>query len=261
MTEQAALFDEAPVRAPVTASPSFVPTWEVREGDSLALLRALPPASVDAIVTDPPYCSTGDAASIMRTSGGALSMPRESQFYESWLREHLREWLRVLKPDGIAWMTIDWRGASALDTACGRLGIHGPKVGVWDRGGLGMGYVMRSTYECFVALPMAEWKPFHRDVPDVWRVNWSPGNRTSGHSAEKPVALMRKAISTFTPPDSLILDPFTGSGTTGVACLRERRSFLGFEQDDRFAAMARERIADAQQKRETQPALFANEEP
>lgn len=159
------------------------------------------------------------------------------------------------------YVTIDWRGTMTLDTACGRLGIHGPKVGVWDRGGLGMGYVMRSTYECFVALPMAEWKPFHRDIPDVWRVNWSPGNRTSGHSAEKPVALMRKAIATFTPPDSLILDPFTGSGTTGIACLRERRSFIEFEQDDRFAAMARERITEAQQKREAQPALFASEEP
>lgn len=218
-------------------------TWEIHETPALDFLRALPEHSIDAIITDPPYCSTGDAASIMRTGSGGLTLPRETQFFEAWLREHLREWVRALRPDGVAWFTIDWRGAMALDTACSRLGLRPPKVGVWDRGGLGMGHALRSTYECFAVVTMRDWQPLRRDVPDVWRVKWTPANRKSGHSAEKPVELIAMALETFTRPGALVLDPFAGSGTTGVACLAAGRRFCGIEQDDRFAAIARQRIA------------------
>mgnify|MGYP000119592822 CR=1 FL=1 len=217
----------------------------LHEADALDFVRGLPDACVDAVITDPPYASTGDAASIMRTSAGAFSVPRETQFYEAWLREQLREWVRVLRPTGVVWMTIDWRGAMALDTACARLGLRSPKVGVWDRGGLGMGYALRSTYECFAVVAMPRWSPLRHDVPDVWRAKWTPSHRKHGHSAEKPVELFRIAIETFTSANSVVLDPFAGSGTTGVACAITSREFVGVERDDRFALVARKRIEAA----------------
>lgn len=105
------------------------------EGDALELLRDLPSGCIDAITSDPPYASTGDAASVMKSSGGVLAVPREVQFYEAWAREHLREWVRWLKPTGAAWFTCDWRGAMAFDLSAHRLKIRTPVVGVWDRGG------------------------------------------------------------------------------------------------------------------------------
>ena len=91
--------------------------WCVVEGDALALLASLPDGCVDAVVTDPPYASTGDAASVMQARDGVMLVPREVQFYEAWAREHLRAWVRVMRDDGAAWFTCDWRGAMVFDHA------------------------------------------------------------------------------------------------------------------------------------------------
>jgi DNA modification methylase len=113
-------------------------------GDCLDVMRGMPDACVDAVVTDPPYAATGTASSFVSRASKS-SVPRETQFYEAWLREHLREWMRLVKPTGALWMTIDWRGAMSLDAACARLGARAPKVGVWYRRGLGMGFVLRNV--------------------------------------------------------------------------------------------------------------------
>ena len=63
------------------------------------------------------------------------------------------------------------------------------------------------------------------------------------HMTVKPVELCRHLIRIFSAPDSLVLDPFTGTGTTGVAALWEGRQFVGFEKDGQMARTANERIA------------------
>jgi DNA modification methylase len=62
----------------------------------------------------------------------------------------------------------------------------------------------------------------------------------------KPVALMRWLVRLVTPPDGLVLDPFTGSGTTGIAATLEGRRFLGIEREAEYVEIARARIAHAQ---------------
>ena len=65
------------------------------------------------------------------------------------------------------------------------------------------------------------------------------------HPTVKPVALMRWLVRLVTPPDGVALDPFMGSGTTGVACVREGRSFIGIEREPEYHAIAEARIAHA----------------
>ena len=65
------------------------------------------------------------------------------------------------------------------------------------------------------------------------------------HPTVKPVALMRWLVRLVTPPDGVALDPFMGSGTTGVACVREGRSFIGIEREPEYHAIAEVRIAHA----------------
>ena len=80
-----------------------------------------------------------------------------------------------------------------------------------------------------------------------------PEGETSIHPTVKPLALMRYlARLTRTPTGGVILDPFLGSGTTGMAAVMEGRPFIGIELDEQYYAIAQARIADAQR----QPPLF-----
>lgn len=67
-------------------------------------------------------------------------------------------------------------------------------------------------------------------------------SRRNFHPTVKPVALMRWLVRLSTPPGAVVLDPFSGSGSTGVACLAEGRRFLGIERDPGYARIARARL-------------------
>ena len=76
---------------------------------------------------------------------------------------------------------------------------------------------------------------------------WTHGHQSDGpnarvHETQKPESLMLELVELFTDPGDIVLDPFCGSGTTGVACLRLGRRFIGIEKDAKYAAVARERL-------------------
>ena len=227
---------------------------DLRLGDCLEVLATLEAASVDAVITDPPYLNTGTGSS--RVSRVA-AIPDERQFFDLWMRQIWAELARVLKPTGAAFMTIDWRGAMACErAACGSPLTFGG-VGVWDKEQLGMGYMLRHSYECFAVARMPEWKPVNRSVYDVWRIKWGPTARKTGHQAEKPVELIERALDLLAPPEGgVVLDPFMGSGTTGVVAAQKGYRFIGIEREPEFHELAGRRIADAQSYG-GQPDLFA----
>lgn len=70
-------------------------------------------------------------------------------------------------------------------------------------------------------------------------------DRHGEHPTEKPVKLMMKLLTQFTSPGDLILDPFVGSGTTGIACWKTGRRFIGIEDNDRYFDLACERVSMA----------------
>lgn len=95
-----------------------------------------------------------------------------------------------------------------------------------------------------------------------------PRDRDGLHPTEKPVSLMLELVELFSEPADLILDPFMGSGTTGVACVRRARKFIGIELDEKYFARACRRIEAALRqpeffappvRKEKQEALFAKE--
>jgi site-specific DNA-methyltransferase (adenine-specific) len=220
-------------------------------GDCLEALASLPDASVDAVVTDPPYLNTGTGSS--RVSRSA-AIPDERQFFDLWMKEIWRELGRVLKPTGATFMTIDWRGAISCErAACGSPLTFGG-VGVWDKDVMGMGYMLRHSYECFVVARMPEWQPESRSVKDIWRIKWRHTDRQTGHEAEKPLELIERALDLLAPPaGGVVLDPFCGSGTTGVVALARGLDFIGIEREPEYIALAQQRIA----KHAEQPPLFS----
>ena len=86
-------------------------------------------------------------------------------------------------------------------------------------------------------------------------------SRTHGarnvHPTVKPVALMRWLVRLVTPPSGLVIDPFAGSGTTGIACVQEQMRFLGIEREAEYVQIAEARIGAAHERYETGGPLFA----
>jgi modification methylase len=77
---------------------------------------------------------------------------------------------------------------------------------------------------------------------DVWRIRPESAKRV-GHPAPFPVALPERCIKLFTYKDDVVLDPFMGSGSTAVAAVRSERHYLGYELDESYVKLARDRIA------------------
>jgi site-specific DNA-methyltransferase (adenine-specific) len=103
------------------------------------------------------------------------------------------------------------------------------------------------------------------------RKRWNGGGRRnvfrhgqaadrSPHPTTKPLALMLELVGLFSEPGELVLDPFAGSGSTGAACLRLGRRFLGYERDPRWAELARKRLG-AEMSGSTLKAALAGQVP
>ncbi|MCP4967401.1 MAG: site-specific DNA-methyltransferase [bacterium] len=80
----------------------------------------------------------------------------------------------------------------------------------------------------------------------MWKENVEMKDRL--HPTQKPVLLMESLVSDFTDPGELICDPFAGSGTTGVACIRLGRRFIGWEKDPEFFETAVKRLRKTRQQ-------------
>ena len=197
--------------------------WCVITGDCLDVLRSIPTGSVDAVVTDPPY---GIGADSMTLGNGAARVYRGGDGWDS-------------KPgdvSGIVAMnvpTVIW-GGNHFGLAPSRRWL------VWDKGTGANDYA-----DCELAWTNVDGvvKMFHR--------GWVGSNaREFGesrvHATQKPVSLMRWCLEMCSAAENaVVLDPFCGSGTTGVACMQTGRRFIGIEIDPGYATIARRRIAEA----------------
>lgn len=87
--------------------------------------------------------------------------------------------------------------------------------------------------------------PNGKNVRSVWRISTNAGGRsTGGHLAPYPIELASRCVRASTKPGDVVLDPFCGSGTTGLAALRLRRSFIGVDLDPKSARLAGRRLVD-----------------
>lgn len=235
----------------------------VVSGEAIDILRQLPEASFDALVTDPPYCSggTGTASRTSRSaaqkyvssdskSGHALpdfgGDERDQRTFTIWAERWLSESLRVVRPGGSALVFIDWRQLPALSDALQVSGWRWRGIIVWaktnarpQRGCF--------TNSCEYVLWASNGQPDRDHVPPILPgvyTTASPKGSKRMHITGKPVELMQHLLRS-TPPGGRILDPFSGSGTTGVAAALEGRRFLGIERSPKYAHIAQERIAQA----------------
>lgn len=203
------------------------------------MARLMRSEKAGAVATDPPYLILGGGTSI---AGKGIEAVIDRQFFRAWFKAFYECTVPHLMINSGMWLTIDWRGAVAIEEALIGTRYRLAALGVWDRGNLGMGYVLRRSYENFAVIVAEGFSREATDEPDVWRIKWGPGYRQSGHSAEKPVELIVRALRLL--GGDIVLDPFLGSGTTIVAAEQIGRICYGMEIEPKYVAVTLQRLAD-----------------
>src|SRR5262245_39819475 len=238
-------------RSATTATETTAP-WNIHVGDCLAGLAELDSASVDVVITDPPYEAEAHTSErLVARAGGRLAVEpitfppiTEEQRCESsrQMARLARRWILVFCQVEAA---MKWRAAleaagAVYKRTCIWVKPDGKPQYSGDRPGIG--------YESIVAC--------HAPGRSTWNGGGSHGvfvvnkggDPRTGHQTQKPLALMEVLVRLFSNPGELVLDPFAGSGTTGVAAIRLGRRFLGWEMNPDYASIARKRLTAAREQ-------------
>jgi DNA modification methylase len=242
---------------------------KLMHGDCLDLMADIPDGSVDAVVTDPPYCSGGQFRSeTARPSSekyrGWSHTPesthkpsalysafggdnKDGRVFLAWSKAWMAEAFRVAVDGAYIAITTDWRQLPAITDMMQFAGWTWRGIVVWDKK-LGrpvkgrfrnhIEYVIWGSKGAFVGTEEVYPHSLYSEVP--------PNHRDRIHVTEKTVGLIRHML-TVMAPGVTVLDPFMGSGTTGVACLELGNKFIGIEQDPAHYQIAQERIRKAQE--------------
>jgi modification methylase len=249
-------------------SASF-PVNQVTLGDCIALMQQLPPESVDVVFADPPY-NLQLRQELWRpnlTQVDAVNDPWDQfddfEAYDRFTTQWLQACRRVLKPNGTLWVIgtyhniyrvgailqnlnfwilndVVWIKANPMPNFRGVRMTNAHETLIWAQKERGAGY----TFNHHALKQLNEGLQMRSD----WYFAICSGkerlrdNGAKVHSTQKPLALIYRILTACTQPGDLILDPFFGTGTTGVAAKRLGRRFIGFEQDPHYVDMARKRL-------------------
>lgn len=222
---------------PKEKSECFCPVT-LKQGDCIELLKEIPDNSVDLIATDPPYFQG-------MTHNGQRGAFNDLFLCKPFFDKLAAEYKRILKPDGEFYIFCDWRGYAFYYPIFSSV-LPVKNLIVWDKKS-GAGNFYTYTHEFIIYGTMCN---KNKKGTNVWREKgFSSGAKSTNgekvHPTQKPVELMEKIIENSSDPGDVVLDTFMGSGSTGVACLKTGRKFIGMELDERYFDIAKRRINDA----------------
>jgi DNA modification methylase len=219
--------------------------WRLYAGDCLDIVPHI--EQVDAVVTDPPYIIGAVSVGQARAKTGTWADMENSAF---WFAEWFGLCRDKLAPTGYLATCCNWRSLPTLIRACSLRQMNPASCMVWDKLWIGPGApaALRSRWEAVLFIAMPDARIDDRAAPDVYACKWLGGNmRTTDHPAEKPVQLMQHIIELTTVPDAVVLDPFAGSGTTGVAALAAGRRCILIEREPAYLDIAATRLRAAEE--------------
>jgi site-specific DNA-methyltransferase (adenine-specific) len=221
------------------------------KGDCIKVMQSRKAESINCIFADPPYFITGDEnnKSYKGDWDKSQGFEKDFQFHLDWIKEAHR----VLKPDGVIWITGTHHSIFDCGVALRKYGfkVINPIVwykprGKWSK----TNYTLAYSHELIIFAvkdPKAKFylnqkllktpqDKFHlqgNTMPDIWDIKPASFREVQGHKTPKPVELVKRALLLSTKPNDIILDPFNGSGTTGVATLElgNGRRCIGVDLD------------------------------
>ena len=237
---------------------------DLKKGECLEVMKSIPDASIDSIITDPPYGTTAckwdsvipfepmweQLNRIIKPNGAivlfgsepfssALRMSNIKNFKYDWY------WKKNKKTNFLNSRKMPMRQVETISVFFNKLGnTYNPimKKRTSKKSG-NKKYGNTKVY----GKQSKNFKDNQSDYilpSDLIEINTERGL----HPTQKPIALMEYLIKTYTNENETVLDFTMGSGSTGVACLNTKRNFIGIEQDDKYFEIAKQRIEQAQLK-------------
>jgi site-specific DNA-methyltransferase (adenine-specific) len=201
--------------------------FQLHQQDAVDWLRSLPDASVDLIVTDPPYESLEKHRRIGTTTRLTNSKASSNAWFQIFPNDRFEdlfiECYRVLKNHRHFYLFCDAETMFVVKPIAESVGFRFWKPIVWDKKKIGMGYHYRSRYEMILFFEKGKRKLNDLSIADVIECP----RIFRGYPTEKPVPVSEILIRQSTQAGELIVDPFMGSGSVGLAALTQGRSFLG----------------------------------
>ncbi len=233
-------------------------------GDCLEIMPALPGKCADMVFTDPPYGHNNNDGDLIARWEAALARPHAAQSSPRPILNDGTEANGLFRASLSEMRRLLVRGGCCCCCCCG--GGPDPQFArwslwldevfqfkqmvVWDKGPMGMGWHYRRSYETVLVAQVpgaaCKWYDDSHKIENIIRWVSKIIPTVSDHPTVKPVALAEWFIRLHTRPGEAVLDPFMGSGTTGVAAIKAGRKFIGIELDEGFCEMARDRIKQAQ---------------
>lgn len=242
-------------------------------GDSLELLKKMREGSVDMIFADPPYflsnngvtCQGGKMVSVNKAGWDEGKTGAERHRFN---RRWIRLCRRVLTPNGTIWISgtlhnifsvgmaleqegfqiinnITWQKTNPPPNLACRCFTHSTETVIWARKNDRKAR-HRFNYEAMKAMNGG------KQMKDVWTGALTrPSEKTEGrHPTQKPEYLLERIVLASTAPGDLVLDPFCGSGTTGVAAKRYGRRFIGIDSEEMYLEISRKRIEKTEMEKD-----------
>ena len=214
-------------------------------GDCLEVMRGMPDKSVDAVITDPPY-----GIGFKYNSGREANDNPDD--YWNWLNPIISECTRILRPGGLlavwqaqaylryAW---EWFGEDIHIYCSAKNFVQLRKIPI------NFGYepvIMRYKPGDEILRPKKPRRNLDFFVANSAATVSDPTRLERQHPCPRQLDAGLEIVDNFSLPNGIVLDPFMGSGTTGVACVQTGRNFIGVEIDPTYFAIAEKRIAEAQ---------------
>jgi site-specific DNA-methyltransferase (adenine-specific) len=221
--------------------------------DCLEALPLLPVGSVDAVITDPPYSSGARRDAERQVRGAMLRSMEDADWFShdtltSWgytwfFRGVLLQMRPILRPGSHIYIFSDWRQTPNVYGLLESVGFRVNHCLVWDKEHFGMGSYWRNQHENIIFASSGQPREMLNKGLGTVITNKGINHAARIHPTQKPVALMKHLLGAFSA--DVILDPFAGSGSTGVAAELQGRRFLGFEIDPHYTEIANKRIEAA----------------
>ena len=200
--------------------------------DAVAWLSTLADASVDLVITDPPYESLEKYRKIGTTTRLKVSKSSSNQWFDifpnSRFESLLTEIYRVLKKGSHFYLFCDQETMFFIKPIAEKIGFKFWKPIVWDKECIGMGYHYRSRYEFILFFEKGKRKLNDLSVPDILEFK----RVYRGYPTEKPIPLIEQLIIQSSEEGELVVDPFFGSGSTLFAAKNLRRTSMGSDISD-----------------------------